>query len=1026
MPDAVNAPPAGGQEPVLDFVVVRPPSAVPAELLHRRYIHDDTLVFRDQDVIARIPCDLHTTAPTASSVGRLVHRAVYGCADDGTTGADRLTEAQRLDALYAAVLAGLPKYAKPCAPGGVTTNGTALTPYPFEALDRYTRVWHRGCEHILTERLEQLTHVPLVRSLLSAQPLLERERSSLDPARLTAALETLFAHKPLRTVVFAADGSHTTVFRSAKRELFDNLYRLYILRRIAPTLTMEHLIDGLRTLHLLEALATDQLVAAVSAPASPSRAERALLSGLAATTHPELRGWDLRGRPPGFPLIADTADLAAYRAASPVVHPVFARLFRYPKPFNDIRPIGVGDLKVVRQWLTAYVPGEISHIHNVLKGERKTRLHRRTERTEETFSFSGTAGTESSKDSQTTQRFEVKKEAEQVVKTTLGVTANANLSYNGGCVVASIGAGFSYNRSADDTAKSAQNFARETVAKAVERVTSQTVTQRATTMQFETEERNLQQFTNAPGTGHVSGMYRWVDKQYTAQVFTYGKRLMFEFLVPQPAEFWVWSRLRSYSDQLDLPMPPGPEPVRPPARLDFTWSEVDKRYADLTTRYDLRHLPRPDPVRKSVVRHIDTRESVFTEKDVPADPPEPSFVYNCQVEGGKGYRVVRAVLNGYWTFHDTGSKEDDQQNGATILLDHRLVGETRDYREDWQGEYWNTATLEEIVLSSDDTPMHVRFHGKLKKFKFRLDLVLEPAPATLDTWRHAVYDTVLAAEQKKLDERHERDVIAHEAARAQYSDRMDQLKATSIGALLQAGASGAHRDVMDEEIKKHCLTLITKEFDEDDSDDLLQGTEAMSQRSTTVHRTWFDVGTVEDEKTHKVHVKAGFTTSAQEEGCYPAIDIDVAREKGRLAQFLEQAFEWHHISYLFYPYFWARMPRWIELMNRADDADPDFTAFLRAGMARVLVAVTPAYEDAVLHYLATREPWTGGPAPVIGDPLFLPLHEEVRKQTDDRLGGRPEGDPWTYTVPTSLVYLHQSEDELPDLVAERKKRGWSQ
>jgi len=42
----------------------------------------------------------------------------------------------------------------------------------------------------------------------------------------------------------------------------------------------------------------------------------------------------------------------------------------------------------------------------------------------------------------------------------------------------------------------------------------------------------------------------------------------------------------------------------------------------------------------------------------------------------------------------------------------------------------------------------------------------------------------------------------------------------------------------------------------------------------------------------------------------------------------------------------------------------------RVELCHLLTAVTPAYEEAVLHYLATGEPWEAGPAPVIGDPLY--------------------------------------------------------
>ena len=60
-----------------------------------------------------------------------------------------------------------------------------------------------------------------------------------------------------------------------------------------------------------------------------------------------------------LPLISGQAALAAYWNATPVIHPIFARLFHYLRPFNDIKPIGVGDLKVVKQKLPKYEAREI-------------------------------------------------------------------------------------------------------------------------------------------------------------------------------------------------------------------------------------------------------------------------------------------------------------------------------------------------------------------------------------------------------------------------------------------------------------------------------------------------------------------------------------------------------------------------------------------------------------------------------------------------------------------------------------------
>jgi hypothetical protein len=41
------------------------------------------------------------------------------------------------------------------------------------------------------------------------------------------------------------------------------------------------------------------------------------------------------------------------------------------------------------------------------------------------------------------------------------------------------------------------------------------------------------------------------------------------------------------------------------------------------------------------------------------------------------------------------------------------------------------------------------------------------------------------------------------------------------------------------------------------------------------------------------------------------------------ARFMHNAFEWENVSYFFYPFFWARTARWLDLFN-VDGADPDF------------------------------------------------------------------------------------------------------
>src|SRR5262249_12241500 len=152
-----------------------------------------------------------------------------------------------------------------------------------------------------------------------------------------------------------------------------------------------------------------------------------------------------------------------------------------------------------------------------LKGEKRGRTRRDLEKTEDTFSFSRDQSAQSTKDTQTTDRFELKNEAEKVAKTEMSINVGANAGFEyvgtGYKIVAGVTAGFAYNTQNSDTSKLANTFARDVVGKAVDNVQTRSVQSRTTTKTFESEETNTHRFDNSgPEGGHISGIYRWVDK----------------------------------------------------------------------------------------------------------------------------------------------------------------------------------------------------------------------------------------------------------------------------------------------------------------------------------------------------------------------------------------------------------------------------------------------------------------------------------------------------------------------------------
>ena len=228
-----------------------------------------------------------------------------------------------------------------------------------------------------------------------------------------------------------------------------------------------------------------------------------------------------------------------------------------PAPAHDlVRPAGVADLLVVKQQIKRYEGAEIAHVENVLIGEKKSRAHRQLERSEETF-LSETESTRTREtELETAERFELNRETSRTLENDQKVGFGLTLSGKYGPTV-EFSSTFSAEGSSSqqETAKNSSRYAKDVVNRSLERLTERAREVRTRTVIRETEETNLHELNNQT-TKHVSGIYQFLDKVYEAQVFNYGIREMFDFMIPEPASF-LW-----YVEQnptLDLELPPPPE-----------------------------------------------------------------------------------------------------------------------------------------------------------------------------------------------------------------------------------------------------------------------------------------------------------------------------------------------------------------------------------------------------------------------------------------------------------------------------------
>lgn len=256
-----------------------------------------------------------------------------------------------------------------------------------------------------------------------------------------------------------------------------------------------------------------------------SRVQQVLAAGQAASSESIARIGEPRFPVAGLPAIAPNA-LAPFPPPLPQIH-------------GHIKPVGMADLLVVKYQLLRYERGEVAYIENILKGEKSERSVRRLETTEETTVLETETTKEEERDLQSTERFELKNETENTV------SAEGNLK-SGNAFSPSYGPMLEFQGGTDSpvsgsqtqSSRQASNYSREVTARSASKVTERVRKQVTLRKLREFEENTRHSFNNTDaGAGNVMGVFQWVEKVLLGQVFNYGKRLMFDIMVPEPAAF---------------------------------------------------------------------------------------------------------------------------------------------------------------------------------------------------------------------------------------------------------------------------------------------------------------------------------------------------------------------------------------------------------------------------------------------------------------------------------------------------------
>lgn len=305
-----------------------------------------------------------------------------------------------------------------------------------------------------------------------------------------------------------------------------------------------------------------------------------------------------------------------------------------PDELPYIRDVGVADLLVVKQHLTAYERADVAHIENLLAGETKTRTHRRLDRSEETITLERETTQERQTELETAERFELNREMARTVQRDQSFGFGLSISGKYGPTVDFVSnLQFNSSNSTQDSTRSATRYTKDVIERSLERVVERVREEQVRKILHEEEETNLHELSNS-GNEHRSGVYQFLEKVYECQIFNYGIRQMFDFMVPEPASY-LWFLEGSQAD-LNLPTPP--------PRLDALVSDAsgidDTNYLSLAARFSADGIEPPPTV------FLTAAASIVHGQDAPDDGEEghPRSVLQQDLTTPEGYLPYRALI----------------------------------------------------------------------------------------------------------------------------------------------------------------------------------------------------------------------------------------------------------------------------------------------------------------------------------------------------------------------------------------------
>lgn len=638
--------------------------------------------------------------------------------------------------------------------------------------------------------------------------------------------------------------------------------------------------------------------------------------------------------------------------------------------------LGVGDLLKVEQEILCYEAGEVAHIENVMKGEYKDRSTRDFTHHEETTITEEETITEEKRDLETTDRSEMNKEASTVISNDFSIDQGVLISGKFGPVKVETSTNVSVGGNTSTQNSSAVNFSKSVTERASNRIQKRIRKETRITIIKEFEEINKHGFENrqkenAPAVeGHIVGIYRWVNKVYRNTLWNYGKRMMLEFMVPEPSAYHIYAKANSSTGGIKAPLHPKDYEVTAhvvttttdkkgnvnTAIQDINYKLIDPtvlteyNYMLFAAGYDADILP--PPTATSIGKSFSEQP---TTKIGNQSWDEKLGSSKCEVTIPEGYYCYACdgVFSGVTAYESDGRTPTPHSAIIKVYTQPNVFSFNNGTYLSSQGVSFSSRTPINVTKI---LPISVSTFN-LGGFALNVIAHCKPTDALFEKWQLDTYNAIMQAYYQKVSE---------------YEQKLSRLQIIN-GVQIQGSNPLQYQTIIKNELKKACIQIMANENFDKTSANFLQ-TEGYDE--------------------------------AFEYKADPTLNVANSVKNAAVIRFFEQTFEWDQMTYLFYPYFWANKSRWIDLYN-LDDNDPLFANFLKAGAARVVVPVRPGFEPAFAYFNKFYKIPESAVNFTPDDPTYLSIAAELKPNYE-----REFVESWDNVLPTNLVILQNDASGL--------------